>query len=63
MFTFLFGLVVWLNFTHTGGREMYIYWPVVLIGMTAVVLFLPFPILYHKSRKWFLYSLVSSFRH
>ncbi len=39
---------------------MYLYWPVLLIGLTVIILFLPAPILYHKSRSWFLYSLVGS---
>ncbi|KAF2455523.1 SPX domain-containing protein [Lineolata rhizophorae] len=56
---FLNGLFVWLNFRRIGGDAMFTYWPVVLVGLTAVVLFLPAPLLYHRSRAWFLESNVS----
>ncbi|KUI71464.1 hypothetical protein VM1G_07272 [Cytospora mali] len=55
-FLFLFGLIMWLNFTEYGSPGMYLYYPVLLIGITFVILFMPAPILWHKSRKWFLYS-------
>lgn len=35
---------------------MYIYWPVVLIGVSAVLLFLPPPLFFWKSRRWLLYT-------
>ena len=38
---------------------MYIYWPVILIFVTALILFFPLRTLYHRSRGWFAYSLVS----
>lgn len=57
-FLFLFGLFMWINFTRYGSPEMYLYYPVILIFVTFVILFLPAPILFHKSRKWFLYSHV-----
>ncbi|KAL1635854.1 Xenotropic and polytropic retrovirus receptor 1 [Neofusicoccum ribis] len=50
------GLIMWLNFSRYGGESMYIYWPVVLIGLTLIVLFFPAPVLYHRSRRWFAYS-------
>ncbi|TPX24037.1 hypothetical protein DIZ76_013380 [Coccidioides immitis] len=50
----LLGLVIWLNFGWV--NEMYIYWPIVLIGLTIIILFIPAPILYHRSRKWWAYS-------
>lgn len=50
------GLIMWLNFSRYGGDSMYIYWPIVLVGLTIIVLFLPAPILYHRSRRWFAYS-------
>ncbi|GAB7342970.1 hypothetical protein MBLNU457_g1073t2 [Dothideomycetes sp. NU457] len=56
-FAFLFGLMLWLNFKMIGGQVMYIYWPVILIGISFLVLFNPFPILFHRSRSWFLYSV------
>jgi hypothetical protein len=55
----LLGLFLWLTFTRYGAEEMYIYYPVVLTCLTAVVLFFPAPILFHRSRSWFLVSLVS----
>ena len=48
---------MWLNFLDV--NDMYIYWPVVLVGLTLIILFLPFRVLYHYSRKWWAYSNVS----
>lgn len=56
-FIFLMGLLMWLNFSWI--NSMYIYWPVVLIGLTAILIFLPARVLYHRSRKWFAFSNVS----
>lgn len=56
-FFFLLGLFMWLNFFIV--NDMYIYWPVVLVGLTVILLFLPFRVLYHRSRKWWAYSNVS----
>ena len=39
---------------------MFLYWPVVLVGLTALILFMPAPILYHRSREWWAYSNVGS---
>jgi hypothetical protein len=56
----LFGIFIWLNFSRFGNWEaMYLYYPVVLIGITLAILFFPAPILHHKARRWFLYSHVS----
>lgn len=55
----LLGVFVWLNFSRLGNwEEMYLYYPVVLVCITLVVLFFPAPVLHHKARKWFLYSHV-----
>lgn len=35
---------------------MYIYWPIVLIGLSAILLFLPPPFFYWKARSWLLYT-------
>jgi hypothetical protein len=51
------GLFMWLNFSWY--NHMYIYWPVVLIGLTVIIIFLPARVLYHRSRKWFAFSNVS----
>lgn len=56
----VFGLFLWVNFTRYGSPEMYIYFPVILIFVTVVLIFFPGPVLYHRSRKWFVYSHVSS---
>ncbi|KAL2001841.1 hypothetical protein VTN02DRAFT_1132 [Thermoascus thermophilus] len=54
LFLFLMGLFMWLNFSWV--NVMYLYWPVLLIFITLVVLFLPAKVLYHRSRKWWAYS-------
>ncbi|KAJ5146368.1 uncharacterized protein N7515_000932 [Penicillium bovifimosum] len=54
LFFFLLGLFMWLNFSWY--NHMYIYWPVVLIGLSVIIVFLPARILYHRSRKWFAFS-------
>lgn len=59
-FLFLFGVFIWLNFSRYGSSVMYLYYPVILIFITFVILFFPAPILFHKSRRWFLYSHVSA---
>ncbi|KAJ5378828.1 hypothetical protein N7509_011947 [Penicillium cosmopolitanum] len=53
-FIFLMGLFMWLNFSWM--NSMYIYWPVVLIGLSVSIVFLPARVLYHRSRKWFAFS-------
>ncbi|KAK0617705.1 EXS family-domain-containing protein [Immersiella caudata] len=54
LFTLLFGVAVFLNFnTELGGEVMFLYYPVVLIAATLLVLFLPLPVLHHRSRLWF----------
>ena len=47
---------MWLNFCRFGGQAMYVYWPVILIGLAVGTLFLPAPYFYQRSRGWFLYS-------
>ena len=55
----LFGLFIWLNFSGLGDWEdMFLYFPTILICISLLILFLPFPILHHKARRWFLYSHV-----
>lgn len=58
-FILLLGLFVWLNFSRYGAPAMYIYYPVILIGVTVVLIFLPAPYIFHRSRRWFVYSHVS----
>lgn len=52
----LFGMFLWLNFTRYGAPEMYLYYPVILVSVTLVLILIPAPILGHQSRKWFAYS-------
>lgn len=58
-FTFLFGLFMWLNFSRYGSEDMYLWYPVLLIVVSVLVIFLPAPVLRSKSRRWFAYSHVS----
>ena len=57
---FLLGLCMWLNFQQAGTNPMFLYWPVLLVGLTICILFFPAPIIYHRSREWWAYSNVSS---
>lgn len=56
---FVFGLTIWLNFKRFTDDSFYVWWPVVLVCVSGLILFNPFPILYHRSRLWFAYSTVS----
>ncbi|KAI9682550.1 MAG: hypothetical protein M1829_000343 [Trizodia sp. TS-e1964] len=56
LFLFLQGLIMWLNFNRIGGDALFIYFPVILIGLTVIVMFFPARILFHRSRSWFIYS-------
>lgn len=53
---FLLGLCIWLNFQQDRASAMFLYWPVLLIGLSVVVLFFPGPVLYPRSREWWAYS-------
>jgi hypothetical protein len=56
LFAFLNGLFLWLNFRPGMSPAIFLYWPVILIGLTVLILFQPLPILYPKARKWWAYS-------
>jgi hypothetical protein len=58
-FLLLFGITIWANFSRYGPEEVYLYYPVILIGLTVVIILLPFPVIAHRSRKWLVYSHVS----
>lgn len=60
-FLLLFGLIFWLNFTRYGNDELWLYYPVILIFITLLIIFLPAPVLWHKSRQWLAYSHVSKY--
>jgi xenotropic and polytropic retrovirus receptor 1 len=53
------GLFLWLNFSRYGSPAMFLYYPVILIFATVVTIFLPAPLLFHRSRRWFVYAHVS----
>ncbi|KAI5924074.1 EXS family-domain-containing protein [Camillea tinctor] len=55
-FLLLFGLIFWFNFTRLGSEHLFLYYPIILIGITLFIIFLPAPILWHRSRRWFAYS-------
>lgn len=55
-FLLVFGVVMWANFSQYGNDSLYLYYPVLLIAFTALIIFLPFPFLAYKSRRWFAYS-------
>lgn len=57
-FLLLFGIFIWTNFSRYGPESLYLWYPVMLIGITVVIIFLPFPVLAHRARKWFAYSHV-----
>lgn len=48
-----------INFHQVGGAQMYLYYPVILIGISIAVLFNPLRVFYFRTRMWLLYSLVS----
>jgi xenotropic and polytropic retrovirus receptor 1 len=56
----VFGLLLWLNFSRYGAPEMFLYYPVILIFTTILIIFLPAPLLFHRSRRWFVYAHVST---
>ncbi|KAL8764683.1 MAG: hypothetical protein Q9194_006893 [Teloschistes cf. exilis] len=53
---FLLGLTLWLNFQQDGSNAVFLWWPIFLVVLSVSILFLPLPILYHKSREWWAYS-------
>lgn len=59
-FLLLLGVFVWLNFSRYGSEAMFLYYPVVLIGLSALIIFLPAPVLAPTSRRWFAYGHVST---
>ncbi|TFB03919.1 hypothetical protein CCMA1212_003879 [Trichoderma ghanense] len=60
MFLLVFGVTMWANFSRYGADTMYLYYPVLLIGLTVVIILFPAPVMAHKSRRWLAYSHVST---
>lgn len=58
-FLLLFGVFIWLNFTRYGHDELWLYYPVILIFISLLIIFFPAPTLFHRSRQWLVYSHVS----
>ncbi|KAH9882647.1 hypothetical protein J1614_000883 [Plenodomus biglobosus] len=54
---FLLGLFMQINFHQVGGDSMYLYYPVILIGIAVAILFNPLKVIYFRTRMWLLYSL------
>jgi xenotropic and polytropic retrovirus receptor 1 len=55
-FLFLNGFFIWLNFRRGGEDAMFLYWPVILVGTTLIIMALPLRAIYYRSRKWWGYS-------
>lgn len=62
-FSLLLGVFMWANFSRYGSEQFYLYYPVVLLALSVLILFLPAPFLTYKSRRWFAYSHVSGSSH
>ena len=56
-FLFLNGLFLWLNFRQKSGDGFFLYWPVILIAITLVIIALPFKIIYYQARRWWGFSI------
>jgi hypothetical protein len=56
---FFLGLFMYLNFHQIAGEPMFVYYPVILIGISVGLLFNPIKMCYFQTRMWLLYSLVS----
>ncbi|KAI3339816.1 EXS family-domain-containing protein [Ustulina deusta] len=55
-FLLLFGVFFWLNFTRYGNDELWLYYPVILIFISLLIIFFPAPVLWYRSRQWLAYS-------
>lgn len=56
-FILLLGFFMWFNFNQFGSDALYIYYPVILLGLSALILFFPAKVLYYRSRMWLIYSV------
>lgn len=57
-FLLMLGVFMWLNFSRYGSEAMFLYYPVILVGLTVLIILLPAPIIAPSSRKWFAYAHV-----
>ncbi|EEQ86828.1 signal transduction protein Syg1 [Blastomyces dermatitidis ER-3] len=53
-FSLLLGITLLLNFRWVNSA--YIYWPILLIGITLIILLIPIRLFYHRTRRWWAYS-------
>lgn len=63
LFWLLFGVAIWINFAQWwdfGREHLFLWYPVILVGVTLLIIFLPLPVLRWKSRKWFAIAHVST---
>lgn len=58
-FFLMFGVFIWVNFSGYGPDYMYLYYPTILVGLSVLIIFLPFPVMAYRARRWFAYSHVS----
>ena len=57
LFMAYLGVIMSLNFDWIGPQSsMYLYWPAVLLGISAITMLCPLPIWYHRTRMWFIKS-------
>ncbi|PHH55851.1 Protein SYG1 -like protein [Ceratocystis fimbriata CBS 114723] len=52
----LFGFFMWLNFSRYGSASMFLYYPIILIAISLLIICFPAPIFRPSARKWFVYS-------
>ncbi|KAK5462865.1 Xenotropic and polytropic retrovirus receptor 1 [Exophiala xenobiotica] len=55
-FLFLNGVFLYLNFQVSSSEAFFLYWPVLLISITLLIMALPFKVLYYEARRWWGYS-------
>ncbi|KAK5319489.1 Xenotropic and polytropic retrovirus receptor 1 [Exophiala xenobiotica] len=55
-FLFLNGVFLYLNFQVSSSEALFLYWPVILISITLLIMALPFKVLYYEARRWWGYS-------
>lgn len=55
-FLFLLGLFMFINFYDPDNDGFFLYWPVILIGITLGIMAVPLKILYPQARKWWGYT-------
>lgn len=53
------GFFMYLNFSQVGPESLFVYYPVMLLGVSATILFNPLKIFYFRTRMWLIYSVAS----